>query len=85
MKQLFLLLMVLVTLIGCSLNPDFNDRRQASGEWWREDFDGHTYVVRGGSGHGYGSGISHDPDCKCNNPEYKSERNHGYFTSPQSQ
>lgn len=65
MKQLFLLLLVSVILVGCESTQNPNDRRLASGDWFREDFDGHTYIVRGGIGHGYGSGISHDPDCKC--------------------
>lgn len=67
MKQLFLILMVIVTLAGCIPQPDTNEIQPAFGSWWREDFDGHIYVIRGGEGHGIG--ISHDPDCGCYTPK----------------
>lgn len=50
-------------VVGCA--PDRNETVEARGEWWREKFDGHSYVVRNGTGYGAGSGIEHDPDCSC--------------------
>ena len=53
-------------MTGCTMGqPKPWDKREAATEWWREDFDGHTYIIRGGLSEGQGSGITHDPDCRC--------------------
>lgn len=56
---------VLLSMIGCA--PTLDDRFDTNLKegWWREEYNEHSYIVRGGNSTGYGSGITHDPDCKC--------------------
>lgn len=77
MKKLAILIsiVVLFAVVGCEspkYNPDV--KVEAEGGWWKEELDGHTYIIRGGGGYGHGSGIAHDPDCKCFTPNSSSNQ-----------
>lgn len=80
MKKLLILILSISLIAGCQqptpppLRQE-DDRRLAATSWWREDFDGHTYIIRSGSDHGWGSGITHDPDCKCYSKIEQQEKN----------